>query len=189
MTAESRGWGGRAGDEEGSRRTPDPPPRDGQWTQLEPRNIQYSVCGFGFLILNYRDGESGVRLQGQRTPGGRARVVQPCPGICLLLRLGQEWRHSCTARVPSQQISSLLQPDAGAATSSQPWQQIFKVLVRPRLSGCCTQHLVSAHLTLLLPPAAVPGDGSQHLGNINPSRYGLKQNIEFKKFSKCLSMR
>ena len=57
MTAESRGWGGRAGDEEGSRRTPDPPPRDGQWTQLEPRNIQYSVGGFGFLILNYRDGE------------------------------------------------------------------------------------------------------------------------------------
>ena len=129
--------------------------------------------------------ESGCRDRG----GGRARVVQPCPGICLLLRLGQEWRHSCTARVPSQQISSLLQPDAGAATSSQPRQQIFKVLVRPRLSGCCTQHLVSAHLTLLPPPAAVSGDGSQHLGNINPSRYGLKQNIEFKKFSKCLSMR
>ena len=131
--------------------------------------------------------ESGCRDRG--TPGGRARVVQPCPGICLLLRLGQEWRHSCTARVPSQQISSLLQPDAGAATSSQPRQQIFKVLVRPRLSCCCTQHLVSGHLTLLLPPAAVSGDGSQHLGNINPSRYGLKQNIEFKKFSKCLSMR
>ena len=180
MTAESRGWRGRAGDEEGSsRRTPDLPPRDGQWTQLQPRRA--ILDGFGFLNLKYRDGEK-IWSQVAGTEGhlvAEPCVIQPCPGICLLLRLRLEaaWSRVRSGGIVPQLGSpvsklvhyySQMQPPA---TSRQPPAAAANI----QGSGAAAAvpllllHATPGHLTLLLPlPAACsgqwPGDGTQNLG-------------------------